>query len=75
MVVNLALNFLWIPKHGMLGAAWSSAVSYGVQSAVMIVFFLRITHVPFRKLVIPERGDIEIYRQIFQRLRDRGQKR
>lgn len=72
MVVNLTLNFIWIPKHGMLGAAWSSAVSYGVQSFVMILFFLKISGVPFSKLVIPERGDVELYRRIFDRLRDRG---
>jgi O-antigen/teichoic acid export membrane protein len=75
MVVNIGLNILWIPKHGMLGAAWSSAISYGVQSAAMILFFLRITGVPFRKLIIPERGDIEIYRGILRRLREQVQRR
>ena len=75
MAVNLALNFLWIPKHGMIGAAWASAVSYGVQSLVMIGYFLRISGVPLRKLVVPERGDIELYRRILQHLRDRWRQR
>ena len=75
MVVNIGLNILWIPKHGMLGAAWSSAISYGVQSAAMILFFLRITGVPFRKLIIPERKDIEIYRGILRRLREQVHRR
>ncbi len=67
-VVNTALNFLWIPKYGMLGAAWSSTISYAVQSLVVAVFFLRITGVGAGKLVIPERGDIEIYRRIVSEL-------
>jgi O-antigen/teichoic acid export membrane protein len=71
MIVNLVLNLLWIPKYKMMGAAYASAIAYGVQSAVMILFFVRITGVPFRKLIIPERGDIEIYRRILQRLLER----
>ncbi len=72
MVVNLTLNFILIPKHGMMGAAWASAVSYGLQSFVMILFFLRITGVRFRKLVVPESGDIELYRRMIRHLRTRG---
>ncbi|MBM3287919.1 MAG: hypothetical protein FJY88_11295 [Candidatus Eisenbacteria bacterium] len=62
--VNTLLNFHWIPRHGMVGAAWSSTISYAVQSFVLILFFLRITGIPARKLFIPERGDLEIYRRL-----------
>lgn len=70
-VVNTVLNFLWIPKHGMLGAAWASAISYGMQSLLIAIFFLRITGVPARRLVVPEPIDLEIYRRLFQRVRAR----
>lgn len=30
--VNLALNFMWIPKYGALGAAWATVVGFGVLS-------------------------------------------
>jgi len=69
--VNTGLNFWWIPKYGMLGAAWSSTISYAIQSLVVVLFFLRITGVPVRKLVVPERGDIEIYRRLLRQLRRR----
>lgn len=68
MVINTTLNLLWIPKHGMIGAAWSSTISYGIQSMLMVLFFLRITGVPFSKLVLPERGDIDLYRRLWARL-------
>ncbi len=70
-LVNLGLNLLWIPRHGMLGAAWSSSIAYTLQSALMIVFFVRITGVPVRKLLVPERGDVELYRRLAGRLRVR----
>jgi O-antigen/teichoic acid export membrane protein len=73
MLVNIALNLVWIPKHGMVGAAWASTLSYGLQSVIMIAFFLRITGVPFRMLIVPQRGDLELYRRILSRLFRRGE--
>jgi O-antigen/teichoic acid export membrane protein len=70
-VVNTALNFLWIPRHGMLGAAWSSTISYGLQSLIVAVIFLRITGVPARLLFVPQRGDLEIYFRMIRRIRAR----
>ena len=32
--VNILLNFLWIPRFGMLGAAWANAAAYAVQAAI-----------------------------------------
>ncbi len=69
--VNTGLNFWWIPKHGMVGAAWSSTISYGLQSLILVFIFIRITGVPLRKLMIPERKDIDIYRRILKDLRGR----
>ncbi len=68
-LVNTALNLIWIPRYGMLGAAWSSTISYTIQSLVAVTFFVRITGVSPKKLIIPERGDLEIYRRIYARLR------
>jgi O-antigen/teichoic acid export membrane protein len=73
-VVNTVLNFLWIPKHGMVGAAWSSSISYGVQSLTLAFIFVRITGVPWRKLVVPERKDVDIYRRILARIPLRGRR-
>ena len=35
--VNLALNFLWIPRFGAMGAAWATVVGYGVMSTGALV--------------------------------------
>jgi O-antigen/teichoic acid export membrane protein len=32
--VNILLNVLWIPRFGIVGAAWANGAAYGVQAAV-----------------------------------------
>ncbi len=34
VVVNVGLNFLWIPKHGALGAAWATLIGYTVSGVI-----------------------------------------
>jgi peptidoglycan biosynthesis protein MviN/MurJ (putative lipid II flippase) len=33
-VVNVGLNFVLIPRYGIVGAAWANAVAYGVQAVL-----------------------------------------
>jgi O-antigen/teichoic acid export membrane protein len=53
--LSLALNTagaLWaVPRFGMLGAAWSTSVSYGIAITVAAAWFLRETGLPWRALV------------------------
>jgi O-antigen/teichoic acid export membrane protein len=32
--VNVGLNFLLIPRYGIVGAAWANGISYGIQAAL-----------------------------------------
>ena len=32
--VNIGLNVLWIPRYGIIGAAWANGAAYAVQAAV-----------------------------------------
>ena len=36
-VVNLALNLVWIPRFGAMGAAWATVVGYGILSGSELV--------------------------------------
>ena len=45
VVINLVLNLLWIPRFGVLGAAWASLVAFlvgGVLSVLLGRFVLRM---------------------------------
>ncbi|MCU0242301.1 MAG: oligosaccharide flippase family protein [Vicinamibacteria bacterium] len=44
---NVALNFLWIPKMGMLGAAWATVASYSVMAGLGFAFSRRLYPIPF----------------------------
>lgn len=43
LTINVALNLLWIPEYGFMGAAYASLVSYFVP-LVMLVFFKPSRH-------------------------------
>ena len=45
--VNILLNFLWIPRFGMLGAAWANAAAYAVQAAIAFRLSQRFYPVPY----------------------------
>jgi len=36
-LLNLALNFWWVPKIGMYGAAYATFVAYGAEALVMVI--------------------------------------
>ena len=45
--VNLAANFLLIPRWGMLGAAWATVAAYAVMAALGFWFSQRLYPIPF----------------------------
>ncbi|MBD3337236.1 MAG: oligosaccharide flippase family protein [Candidatus Eisenbacteria bacterium] len=69
--VNLGLNFILIPRHGILGAAWASTIAYSLQTAIMIVFFTRVSGVPAWELVRWRGEDLQLYRRWMKKARDR----
>jgi len=66
--VNLFLNFLWIRRLGIVGAAWASTAAYITQSVLMAIFFWRITGISPWRLIIPAREDFALYRAIAARI-------
>jgi PST family polysaccharide transporter len=58
-VANVALNFVFIPRWGGLGAAWATVISYGLAAWVASYFHpaVRVTAaMQTRALLIPFRG-------------------
>jgi O-antigen/teichoic acid export membrane protein len=73
--INLALCLVWIRRLGVTGAALAATVSYAAQSALMAVLFWRITGIPPHRLIVPERGDLELARGLWARGRARLRRR
>jgi len=61
VITNVVLNVLWIPRYGIVGAAWASTVSYTVSFLGAIFFYCRLSGNRWTKVVFPQRGDWALY--------------
>ena len=46
-VLNLGLNYLLIPRYGMMGAAWATVISYFILVVVQTVVNLHFWYIPY----------------------------
>lgn len=44
---NIGLNFICIPRYGAMGAAWATAISFLLMSALAYVFSQRVYRIPY----------------------------
>lgn len=40
MTLNVALNFLWIPTYGAVGAAWATVASYTIAPLIPVIYYM-----------------------------------
>ena len=70
-LLNLGLNLLWIPRYGIVGAAWASTLAYGFQSFVLAGIFWKVSGVSPVALLWPRREDWALAKQAARRIRRR----
>ncbi len=70
--VNIALCFVWIPAYGIVGAAWASTVAYTLQSAIMLVFFRRLSGNSVLESTLVRGEDFALYGRTLKRLASRS---
>jgi len=63
VVTNVILNLLWIPRYGIVGAAWASTVSYTVSFLGSLFFYCRLSGNRWTRVVFPQPGDWALYFQ------------
>jgi O-antigen/teichoic acid export membrane protein len=68
VTLNLVLNLVLIPRHGIVGAAWASTASYSVLFVSTIGLYCRIARVPVRAVIVPMREDATAYVRLARRL-------
>jgi Na+-driven multidrug efflux pump len=61
-VSTLILNFLLIPRLGIIGAGLAMSTSLCVTAAVLIAIFTRRTGASLRETLIVNRDDFRMYR-------------
>ncbi|MEE2675148.1 MAG: oligosaccharide flippase family protein [Myxococcota bacterium] len=61
LCVNVALNWIWIPKYGIAGAAAAALASSVVDAVLIVGVFLSVSGRQMRDLVAIRRTDLEPY--------------
>ena len=61
---NLLLNLVMIPSYGIVGAAMATACSYSAATLLLLVLFLRESHLPLSEVLILKRSDVENWRRL-----------
>ncbi len=57
LILNIFLNYLWIPKYGGLGAAMATNISYIIGTIASIIVFARITKMSIVKILGYKKDD------------------
>ncbi|HEX6511651.1 MAG TPA: polysaccharide biosynthesis C-terminal domain-containing protein [Chloroflexota bacterium] len=70
--LNLALNYVWIPAHGAMGAAWATDATYFAGLIMSLAIFYGLSRHNPLQLFIPHRSDLERLRQACSALLARG---
>jgi O-antigen/teichoic acid export membrane protein len=60
-LVNLGLNFWWIPMYGIVGAAGAACTSLALQALLDVAVFVTKTDAKLIDLVLVRRSDFEPY--------------
>lgn len=65
LAVNVALNFIWIPRYGALGSGWASSVSYSLGAVIFATVYARVTGLPLPQLLVPGKADLQRLLAVF----------
>ncbi len=71
-LLNLGLDLLWIPRHGIVGAAWASTIAYAWQTIILLFVFWKASGVSPAKLLTPNREDVARVRSLLGRVASGG---
>lgn len=55
---NVALNVLFIPRYGIVGAALATAIAYGLAAGLLVWRFQRESQMGVHNFLIPNRQDV-----------------
>jgi Na+-driven multidrug efflux pump len=72
LIINILLNFLWIPEYGGKGAAWASDISYAVGTFGYWLIYSREVKVGFFEILRFKKDDISIFIESKNKLKVNG---
>ncbi|MBN2389238.1 MAG: oligosaccharide flippase family protein [Anaerolineae bacterium] len=64
LAIQVILNLILIPRFGAAGSAWSTTIAYALVFLMQLALYMKIAKVPFGKVILPQRADWQLYRQL-----------
>jgi O-antigen/teichoic acid export membrane protein len=71
VVINAILNVVWIPCRGIVGAAWSSTISYSIAFIISLALYAKLSGSSPKDVIFPQRADLLLYVNLLSKLRNR----
>lgn len=59
-LVNIIGNYFMIPIWGIWGAAITSVISYNVCGAAFVIYFHKVSKIPYRFLLLVQKSDVAL---------------
>jgi O-antigen/teichoic acid export membrane protein len=63
LIINIILNYQFIPKYGSDGAALASSISYGLGGILFLYFYSKTIKVPIRVIISPRKADYNMVKK------------
>lgn len=71
LAVNLVLNVIFIPKWGIVGAAFASTAAYSVATIVTATIFFKTSQKNWHEVLIIKRDDLKDYILAFIKIKEK----
>jgi len=68
VVLNVFLNIIWIPKYGIVGAAWATSLSYSFAFIVITILYSKISGNYIWSVILPKKDDFYLYKNLLKKL-------
>ena len=68
LLLNVILNYLWIPEYGGLGAAMATNISYIAGTIAFVLVFLRLTKMSFKDIMGYKKEDFNFVASLRRRI-------
>lgn len=64
IIINCVLNLLLIPALGTNGAAIATSIGYCVSACIFLIYFKRVSGLPFKKMVFVQKEDTDLIKNM-----------
>jgi O-antigen/teichoic acid export membrane protein len=72
LLINIGLNFLWIPEYGGIGAAMATNVSYVLGTIAMLIIYSKKSGSSLIEIFTYRRSDFDFVKKLWRRIRKKN---